>query len=121
MVEGILSKFARMSGLKVNASKSRAYFSATTRRSKIETIESNTGIRRTTSPQRYLGFPMLHGRIGKRDYDFMLDKINHRLASWKNKLLNKAGRLALVKSVVTSIPTYYMQVAWLPSSVLRAY
>jgi hypothetical protein len=33
------------------------------------------------------------------------------------KLLNKEGRLALVQSVLTSIPNYYMQNAWLPSSI----
>ncbi|CAJ2646060.1 unnamed protein product [Trifolium pratense] len=40
-----------------------------------------------------------------------------RLASWKNRLLNKPGRLALASSVLTSIPTYYMQIAWLPQSI----
>jgi hypothetical protein len=36
-----------------------------------------------------------------------------RLASWKNKLLNKSGCLRLATSVITSTPSYYMQIAWL--------
>lgn len=40
-----------------------------------------------------------------------------RLASWKSKLLNKPGRLALATSVLASIPAYYMQINWLPESI----
>ncbi|KAK2409374.1 hypothetical protein QL285_044804 [Trifolium repens] len=40
-----------------------------------------------------------------------------RLASWKTRLLNKPGRLALTSSVLTSIPNYYMQITWLPQSI----
>ncbi|XP_024630845.2 uncharacterized protein [Medicago truncatula] len=40
-----------------------------------------------------------------------------RLASWKSKLLNKPGRLALATSVLSSIPAYYMQINWLPESI----
>jgi len=56
---------------------------------------ATTGIRQTFSLEKYLGFPMIHGRLTKSDYEFLIDKIQRRLASWKNKLLNKAGRLAL--------------------------
>jgi hypothetical protein len=117
VIEGILIRFANSSGLRVNVRKSRAFFSATTRRRKIESIVSVTGIQNTNSLDKYLGFPMIHGRLCKRDFDFLIDKIQHRLASWKNKFLNKAGRLALVQSVLTSIPTYYMQVTWLPTTI----
>ena len=117
MVEGILTNFANMLGLTVNISKSRTFFSVTTRRSKIESMVATTRIRQTFSHEKYLGFPIVHGRLTKSDYEFLIDKIQRRLASWKNKLLNKAGRLALVQSVLTSIPSYYMQIAWLPSSI----
>lgn len=36
------------------------------------------------------------------------------LTSWKNRLLNKARRLALALSVLASIHSYYMQLYWLP-------
>jgi len=40
-----------------------------------------------------------------------------RLASWKSKLLNKPGRLALATFVLSSILAYYMQINWLPESI----
>ncbi|KAK2369677.1 hypothetical protein QL285_082793 [Trifolium repens] len=39
------------------------------------------------------------------------------LASWKNKLINKPDPLTLATSVLTFIPSYYMQIAWLPQSI----
>ena len=44
-VEGIVTNFSNMLGLKVNISKPRAFFSATTRRSKIKSMVATTGIR----------------------------------------------------------------------------
>lgn len=56
-------------------------------------------------------------RLKKEDFNFVIDNLQNRLASWKGKLLNKAGRVTLVKSVLCVIPTYYMQLNWFPSSV----
>nr|KYP70287.1 Putative ribonuclease H protein At1g65750 family [Cajanus cajan] len=46
-----------------------------------------------------------------------MDKIQGRLAAWKAKLLNRAGKLCLVKSTISSIPVYSMQSLWLPQAV----
>jgi len=39
------------------------------------------GIRQTSSLDKYLGFPMVHGRLTKSGYEFLIDKIQRRLAS----------------------------------------
>lgn len=75
------------------------------------------GIRSTTSLDNYLGFPILKGRAKRNDFNFIVEKMQSRLASWKNRLLNKPGRLTLASSVLSSIPTYYMQTSWLPQSI----
>ena len=83
----------------------------------MDSIVARTGIQRTLSLEKYLGFPMLHGRLQRRHFEFLEEKISQKLASWQNKLLNKAGRLTLVKSVLNSIPNYYMQIASLPQTI----
>jgi len=40
-----------------------------------------------------------------------------RLASWKHSHLNKPGRLDLASSILSSIPSYYMQITWLPQNI----
>jgi len=64
-----------------------------------------------------LGFPILKGRAKKNDFYFIIEKMQSRLASWKNKLLNKPGRLNLASFVLSSISSYYMQICWLPQSI----
>nr|KYP32800.1 Putative ribonuclease H protein At1g65750 family [Cajanus cajan] len=60
---------------------------------------------------------MAHGQPRCADFYDVMDKIQGRLATWKSKLLNKAGKLCLVKSIISSIPDYSMQTLWLPQAV----
>lgn len=76
-----------------------------------------TSIHQSASLERYLGFPILTGRVWKEDFHFILEKLQTSLSSWKTKLLNKVGKLTLAKSVPNSIPVYYMQIQWLPTSI----
>jgi hypothetical protein len=80
------------------------FFSTTTRRGKINSIVTSTGINRTYSLEKYLGFPIMHGRLQRKDYEFLEEKISQRLANWQHNLLNKAGRMRLVKLVLNFIP-----------------
>ncbi|CAJ2635885.1 unnamed protein product [Trifolium pratense] len=116
-INDLFARFSQASGLKINLSKSRAFYSGGIPQAKINKLTSISGIRSTSSLDKYLGFPILKGRAKRSDFHFIIDKMQSRLASWKNRLLNKPGRLALGSSVLTSIPTYYMQIAWLPQSI----
>jgi hypothetical protein len=77
----ILTRFASYSGLKVNVAKSKVFFSSSTTRGKMNSIVTNTGINRTHSLEKYLGFPMMHGRLQRRDFEFLEEKVSQRLDS----------------------------------------
>jgi len=119
-IKDLFDKFSQASGLKINLSKSRAFYSSGVPHQKINNLTSISGICNTTSLDKYLGFPILKGRLKRSDFHFIIEKMQTRLASWKNKLLNKYGRLALASSVLASIPTYYMQISWLAQSICAA-
>ena len=78
-------------------------------RQRQEVLSSISSIRFASDLGRYLGFLLLHHRPKKSDFYFIVDKLNQRLASWKGKLLNRAGRLTLARSVLAFIPIYPMQ------------
>ena len=50
---------------------------------------------------KYLVFPLIHGRIKRIYFNFVLDIILSKLADWK--LLNKVGRVTSARAVLTSI------------------
>jgi hypothetical protein len=59
---------------------------------------------------KYLGLSLRTGRIRHEDEQSLVDKVAAKLPKWKGRMLNKAGRLTLVKSVLSSIVTYHMTV-----------
>ena len=47
----------------------------------------------------------------------VMEKIQNRLASWKAKILSRAGRLNLIKSVLNSQPVYFMSMFKMPKAI----
>ncbi|XP_016178564.1 uncharacterized protein LOC107621028 [Arachis ipaensis] len=79
----------------------------TTRRRDIFTSVSS--IRFDLDLGRYLGVNLNHSRTSRASFHSVIEKVRGRLANWKGRLLNKAGRLCLINSVAASIPVYHMQ------------
>lgn len=61
-------------------------------------------------PCTYLGLPLHLRQLRRVDIQPLIDKVASRLPTWKGKFLNRAGRLKLVNSVLSSIPTYFLTV-----------
>ena len=61
--------------------------------------------------------PVLKGKVKRATINLIVEHISTRLASWKSKLLNRAGKLCLAQSLVSVMPTYTMQSLWLPETV----
>jgi hypothetical protein len=51
----------------------------------------------------YLGMPLSIKKLTKAEWQFLLDKVDRYLATWKARLMSKAGRLQLLNSVLTSL------------------
>jgi len=109
VVRNILDAFASVSGLTTNTSKSAAY------PVKCEGLDLQHILESFQCPIKefpctYLWLPLHVKQVRRVDIQPLIDKVGKRLQSWKGKLLNRAGRLKLVNSVLTSIPTYYLTV-----------
>jgi hypothetical protein len=51
----------------------------------------------------------LHLRHLRRvDVQPLVDKLANRLSTWRGKFLNRAGRLQLLNSSLSSVPTYHL-------------
>ena len=61
-------------------------------------------------PCTYLGLPLHVRQLKRVEIQPLIDKVGAKLTAWKGKFLNKAGRLRLLNSVLSSMPTYYLTV-----------
>ena len=78
------------------------------------------GIQATNNLGRYLGFPILHkGRNGNA-YNFVIERVQDKLAGWKARVLSLAGKRVLINLASTPIVEYYMQCCALPAKVCKA-
>lgn len=115
----VMCDFASSSGLHINVAKSSIY-AAGRGRDQLGAAATVEGIKMEALPIRYLGLPLTTKSMTRVDYEPLLDKIRNRLLSWTNKSLTFAGRLQLVKSVITSIANFWCSVSRLPNRCLDA-
>nr|POE55248.1 putative ribonuclease h protein [Quercus suber] len=110
----VLDNFCNLPRKKVSLGKSRIYFSNNVTRRRKRNMCKKMGISVTNDLGRYLGFPFLHQGKNGNAFNFVVKKIQGKLARWNTKLLSRAGRLVLVKAAVTPIADYCMQCHALP-------
>jgi hypothetical protein len=106
-LQHILQCFGEATGLFTNMQKSEMY-PINCDETVLATITPGFTGRACHFPCRYLGLPLRWGRTRRADEQILIDKIGARLPGWKGCLLTKAGRLTLVPSVLSSIPTYHL-------------
>ncbi|KAK2653127.1 hypothetical protein Ddye_012983 [Dipteronia dyeriana] len=114
-----LDIFCDTSGQQVSFAKLRVFCSRNTNNKTAKDIATFYSSPLTDDLGKYLGVPIIHGRINKGTYKELLEKTQKRLASWKSATLSFAGRMTLIKSVTTSLPVYAMQTVKLPSDLCQ--
>lgn len=113
----VLKGFEDLSGLIVNFDKSKAMVSRMVPRQKCLKLAAMSSISFAGNLGKYLGLPLLQGRVKNSGFNFLIDKLKSRLSGWKGKLLNKPGRITLAKAILTSMLVYNMQFVWLPNGI----
>ena len=114
-----LNTFYAFSGQKVNFQKSILYTSKNVKPKLVRNLELLSAMKHSTFLGKYLGVPIHSNCVSKDTYHELFDKVKKRLSGWKASQLSLAGRSTLVQSVSSTIATYTMQTARLPSAVTR--
>jgi hypothetical protein len=108
-LKSLLNIFADSTGLKVNYQKSNIY-PLNVEPGKMEILA------RTFDCQ--IGLPMGPFKPKTEDFLPLVQRIERRLLS-TSMVLNHAGRLEMVNSVLSALPTYYMENLKLPPSIYK--
>lgn len=117
VMKRLLEDFCNHSSQKVNSLKSKLYFSSNTNTHVREKIGNVLGYKQTDDFGNYLGVSLFHSRVKKSMFQFLVDKVQQRLNGFDAKLLLLAGRVTLAKSVLLTIPGYFMQAAIIPIGI----
>ena len=116
-IKDVLDSFCEMSGQKVSLAKSRVYFSPNVSPHTREELCEVLGFRSTPNLGYYLGFPIKHPGSLSQDFDFIIQRVQGKLAGWKASLLSMVDRVVLAQAVTTAVPAYVMQGVLLPARV----
>ncbi len=114
----ILNMFAQSTGLKVNYNKSSLY-PLNMSQDKAVLFSGILGCKIGSLPFTYLRLPLGTTRPRVVDFAPLVDRVERRLTA-SSMFLPQGGRLTLINSVMSSIPTYYMSSLQLPVTVIKA-
>ena len=68
-------------------------------------------------PMSYLGIPLGAHYKDSSIWNPIMERMEKKLTGWKQLYLSKGGRLTLLKSTLSSLPTYYLFLFTIPQHV----
>lgn len=119
VLKELLDSFVLFSGLKINYHKSTLvpiHMSQQEATSAASTLQCPI----SSLPCNYLGLPLSTSKISHCLLQPIIDKIDRRLAGWMPGLLSWGGRVIMINSVLSAIPTFYMSCIKWPKRSIEA-
>jgi len=117
-IKAILRTFELVSALKINFAKSS--FGAFGMSDQWKQVAANyLNCSQLALPFVYRGIPIGANPRRARVWEPTIQKCERRLARWKQRYISFGGRVALIQSVLTSIPIYYFSFFRVPQTVIN--
>jgi hypothetical protein len=113
LVKEILRVFGEASGLVTNISKC-SFTPITCGDQQVQIVQQFFPCSMVQFPCKYLGLPLRIKKLPRTVFYQLIEGIADRLPGWKASLIHPAGRAALVKAVLSSIPIYHQIVLQCP-------
>ena len=67
----------------------------------------------------YLRYFIRPNDYSKKNWVWMLARVEKCLKLWCNKWISRGGRMILIKSIIEAIPVYWFTLSKVPTSILR--
>ena len=111
----VLSCFQAFMGLKVYVGKSEIVHVGEV--NNLDALANILQCRVGSLPMKYLGMPLGTSFKIASIWNPILEKMEKKLSGWKRLYLSKGGRLMLLKSTLSSLPTYFLSLFTIPKAV----
>ncbi|VFQ85175.1 unnamed protein product [Cuscuta campestris] len=116
-LRSFLTSFEEATGLHLNLAKSQI-ISPKPSSNHARRQANCLGMKVTPLPITYLGVPLYKGINRSKYCQDLLRKFDLKLSSWKMHTLSQAGRLTLIKHLLSTLPLHTMSSSRLPESIL---
>ncbi|GKE32739.1 RNA-directed DNA polymerase, eukaryota, partial [Tanacetum coccineum] len=114
----VLECFFHASGLRINLHKSKLLGLAVDNHI-VHIAANNLGCLPLSLPFNYLGVKVGVRMSSISSWEDVFNKVRQRLSKWKINMLSIGGRLTLLKSVLGSMPSYFLSMFKAPHQVLK--
>lgn len=120
VMDGILKVFCKATGMKTNQEKTTLTVAACSPNESTY-VEQRFPFRKLDIKEglKYLGFRLKPNNYKNADWSWLVANIESRINLWHHRWLSRAGRLVLIKSVLESIPVYWMSLVWICIGVMH--
>ncbi|KAK4386165.1 hypothetical protein Sango_2487100 [Sesamum angolense] len=114
----VLDWFSGVFGLQANPDKSQLILSKSAEHLR-PCLHQVLGFQEGVLPLKYLGLPLVHSRLTIQDCQPLLLKVDKHIAGWTGIPLSFAGRVQLIKTVLSALHTYWSASFVLPKGVIK--
>jgi len=114
----IISEFCLATGMEINYEKSCFYSKGEALDPDIQTLFP-VPYYHLDEGMTYLGYRLKPNCYKTRDWLWLIERIEHRIGVWCYRSLSLGGRLILIKSVIESMPVYWMTLHKIPKAILN--
>ena len=118
-IKEIISGYCAISGQTINYHKSAFQTTPKTSSQNRRAIQDSLNMSSTVTLDKYLGCPIINGRVTKDSFRDIITSSQSQLAKWKASSLSQEGRATLIRSNLSARPNFLMQNFMLPSSIHR--
>ena len=118
-LKNIMRRYKTASGQLINTEKSAITFSSKTLADLKHTVKDDLQIQKEGGTGKYLGLPDNFGRRKRDLFASIVDRIKQKASSWSNRHLSSAGKLVMLKSVLSLIPSFAMTCFKLPLPLIK--
>ncbi|KAJ4786479.1 RNA-directed DNA polymerase (reverse transcriptase)-related family protein [Rhynchospora pubera] len=115
----IMEDFGVVSGLVINPAKSKLWLSKRCDEQIAGLVQHTFQAEEAEEEEKYLGALLSRRNSAKRTGLMLLEKMKTKLTGWRSNMLTHAGRLVLLKSVLLSLPVYYMSMENIPKGLIK--
>ncbi|XP_026444346.1 uncharacterized protein LOC113344629 [Papaver somniferum] len=119
LIHGI-KEFSMASGQVINLQKSGCFFSNNVHHDHAFSLINNLKVKKIALNEKYLGLPLFITRSLSDSFNYLNDHFDKRVAKWKGKHFNQAGRSVVVQNVLKSSPIYHMHTFTILDSIINS-